>query len=77
MEKTHSPKQKMTDTSMNATCQEVLQEHILTGVNVRVTVSHQTAYLRQENTEESSERDLCGEKTDRRVVVIDYILKGC
>lgn len=64
----------MTDTSMNATCQEDLQEHRLTGVNVRVTVSHQTAYLRQENTEESSERDLCEEKTDRRVVVIDYIL---
>lgn len=31
MEKTHSPKQEMTDTSMNATHQEVLQEHRLTG----------------------------------------------
>lgn len=52
----------MTDTSMNATCQEVLQEHRLTRANVRVTASHPKAYLRQENTEESAERKICEER---------------
>jgi len=51
----------MTDTSMNATCQEVLQKHRMTRVILRVTASHQKAYLRQENTEESLERKICEE----------------
>lgn len=64
--KKQTPKQKMTDTSMNATCQEVLQEHRLTRANVRLTVCHHKAYLRQEkdNSERERERERCEGKRE-------------